>query len=868
MPQNQYLSFVFTEESFLVDRPDEDCGIQENLKKKFLSDRYRALFNLGFEPKYKNESPTLRFLHQLAESYIKDLTSQPDLEVAREWTKVDLCDEAYDRLVRTVPFGIGAEYVNRSWMALMYMHLSSVFAEDMRGYDGTVGMFLTERSQNLRVPERIFFHLVENTKDNTSPFAFMATYSTRDEEGNVKHMPLAYALEEYKSDRGRLLELLACLSKVSEVSPLLAEFIESGELFHPLRFTSDEAYQFLCSVEDIESCGIICRIPNWWKNKSSSVNMQVTLGDKKPSMFGFDSLISMTPGLVVDGEPLTRAEVERLLKETEGLAQLKGKWVEVNHDRLRALLAVMDEYSGEITLLKALKLEAGMDEEDEDLGAYISNGKWLGELLKNLRQPASIKKEKIPRGVDATLRSYQKTGFRWLCYMEKMGFGACLADDMGLGKTLQVLTFLTWYHKTHKDGHVLLVVPASLIGNWAKEAQKFTPDLPVQILHGAPAKALEDQYYANPTFLSITTYGMALRMEKLQYETFDYLILDEAQAIKNPGAKQTRGVKKLMAHHRIAMTGTPIENDLTNLWSLFDFLNKGLLGTSDEFKQFVSSLDENTEGYEKLRNMISPFILRRLKSDKKIISDLPEKVEKDEYIALSAKQVVLYKKLVEDMSYAIENVDGMQKRGIVLAYITKFKQLCNHPDQYLGQEAYTPKESGKFEVLKTLCETIYEKRERVLVFTQYKEIIPYLKRFLESIFGCEGLVIHGGVPVARRQKLVDRFNGEDYVPFMLLSLKAGGTGLNLTAANHVIHFDRWWNPAVENQATDRAYRIGQDKSVIVHYFVATGTIEEKIDRLLREKRDLADSVIGSGGGEQWITEMSNEEIMNLMKLEI
>ena len=358
---------------------------------------------------------------------------------------------------------------------------------------------------------------------------------------------------------------------------------------------------------------------------------------------------------------------------------------------------------------------------------------------------------------------------------------------------------------------------------------------------------------------------MALRMERLADVVLDCLVLDEAQAIKNPGTKQTRAIKKLQAKQRIAMTGTPIENDLSNLWSLFDFLDKGLLGTSKEFQDFSGHLSQNAEGYEKLKNMISPFILRRLKSDKKIIADLPDKVEKTEYISLSQKQIVLYRKLVKELEDTLSEVDGMKRRGIVLAAITKLKQICNHPDQYMGQERYLPKDSGKFEVLRTLCETIYEKRERVLIFTQYKEIIPYLESYLEEIFGCEGLVIHGGVHVKTRQKLVEQFNGEDYVPFMILSLKAGGTGLNLTAANHVIHFDRWWNPAVENQATDRAYRIGQNKSVIVHKFVAKGTIEERIDAMIQNKVDLAESVIGTG--ENWITEMSDSALLDLMRLE-
>ncbi len=864
MPQ---LSFVFTEDSFRVDRPEEDCGEQEELKKSFIEDRYKALFQMGFEGKRREMSPSFRFLYMIAESFARALTEHPELEVAREWTRIDLSDESYEKLERAVPFGLGTEHITRSWVALQYMKLNTVFSEALHQYEGSVKMFLEERNQNLRVPERIFFHLVETKKEEMDPFAFLATYSTTDEEGEIRHLPLSYALEEYKDDRGKLLELLSCLTKVSDVSPLLKGFIDSGELFHALRFSDSDAYEFLKSVPQIEECGIVCRIPKWWKQQGSSVTMQVNLGDSRPALCGFDSLIAMKPELVVDGVPLTKADINRLLKQSEGLALLKGRWIEVNHRRLESLMERMENYQGQMSLMEALKMSTGLEEPvDVDLGIEISNGKWLANLLKDLRQPGQIKTEKVPKTVKADLRSYQETGFRWLCYMEKLGFGACLADDMGLGKTLQVLTFLAWYYKSHKDAHILLVVPASLIGNWRKEAQHFTPDMPVQILHGNPAKELEQIYAANPSYLNITTYGMALRMESLQKERFDYLILDEAQTIKNPAAKQTRAIKGIPATHRIAMTGTPIENDLTNLWSLFDFLNKGLLGSSTEFSNFTSQLEHHAEGYEKLRNMISPFILRRMKSDKKIIADLPDKVEKIEYVDLARKQIVLYRKQLEKLEEMLNSVEGMERRGIILAAITKLKQICNHPDQFLGQERFDPKESGKFETLRTICETIYDRRERVLVFTQYKEIIPFLKKYLEQIFETEGLVIHGGVPVAKRQKLVDRFNGEDYVPFMILSLKAGGTGLNLTSANHVIHFDRWWNPAVENQATDRAYRIGQEKSVIVHKFVAAGTIEEKIDQMIRDKVELADSVIGSGG-ENWITEMSNDQIMNMLRLE-
>ena len=327
----------------------------------------------------------------------------------------------------------------------------------------------------------------------------------------------------------------------------------------------------------------------------------------------------------------------------------------------------------------------------------------------------------------------------------------------------------------------------------------------------------------------------------------------------------------MKSKNKIALTGTPIENDLTNLWSLYDFLNKGLLGSSSEFKKFCTSLSQNQGGYAKLKAMISPFMLRRLKTDKDIISDLPEKMEMTDYITLSKKQQVLYKKFVDDLAKKIEKLkedaDPMKRRGLVLSSIMKLKQICNHPDQFTDGESYAEKESGKFEYLRELCQTIYEKRERVLVFTQFKEICPALDKFLEGVFGTGGFVLHGGTSVAKRNKMVEEFQSDEYIPYMVISVKAGGVGLNLTNANHVIHFDRWWNPAVENQATDRAFRIGQTKNVMVHKFVCTGTIEEKIDELIKSKIELAQNVIGADSGENWITEMTNEELLKMFRLE-
>lgn len=863
--QKMKLSFLYTPDGFRPDISPADTLLEKDEIKKWMgASAYHSLYEEGISGKAEEVSASAGFLYQVAAKFFAQLTDLPELELARESAKVVLSDEVSEELLSAVPFVIGAEHVTKGWIKAVFQELNEIFAEEIRAYDGTVEMYLTEKNQALKVPERVFFHLVEN-KDADFPFAFLATYATKGEGGKVRHVPLKYALTEYQNEREKLLSLLSCLNRAAEVSELISGFMENGELFHPLRLTAEEAYTFLKQIEDIENTGILCRIPNWWRKKASAVSLSVSLGEERPSMLGFDALISMQPKLTVDGVELTEEDIRRLLAQTEGLALLKGKWVEVNHARLRKLLEEMDEKSGSITLMDALRIEMGTEKEPIDIGALVTNGKWLSELLRSLRRPEKIRKAAVPGTIHATLRPYQKNGYAWLNYMDKLGFGACLADDMGLGKTLQVLTYLEKLRKREKNARVLLIVPASLLGNWQREAEKFAPKMDLSILHGSSAPVLGRRVSETDAFLNITTYGMASRIKELKDVEWSCIILDEAQAIKNPATKQTKEIKKLSGRMRIAMTGTPIENDLTNLWSLFDFLNKGLMGTSTEFGQFTKRLKEQPEKYAQLKSMVAPFMLRRVKTDKSIIADLPEKLETIDYAALSKKQVVLYRKTVAEMEERIMNSEGMERRGIVLATIIKLKQICNHPDQFLGQQTYSEEDSGKFAMLRSICETIYEKRERVLVFTQFREITDYLAQFLREIFHADGYVLHGGTPVASRGKIVEAFQGDEYVPFVVLSVKAGGTGLNLTKANHVIHFDRWWNPAVENQATDRAFRIGQTKNVMVHKLVCQKTIEEKIDMIIESKKELAENVIGSGG-EKWITELDNDALMNLLRL--
>ncbi|GBU09878.1 hypothetical protein AwWohl_10160 [Gammaproteobacteria bacterium] len=666
-----------------------------------------------------------------------------------------------------------------------------------------------------------------------------------------------------------MLKLLVTVSQAADQSELISELVESGELFSPLHFTSEDAYTFLKEIPIYESCGILCRIPNWWKKKTNSLKLSISIGEKPPSKVGMKALLSFNPELFFGEDSFSQAEIEALLAQTEGLSFLKGKWVEVDHAKLETMLSMYTKANklakeGSLTLVDAMRMQLnvkntlGVELQDADIDVEVEHGTWLSSIRHRLTNPAEIKNLTVGDDFKATLRHYQQTGFDWLVTMKSLGFGALLADDMGLGKTVQILALLEYLRQN--DGiKSLLILPASLIGNWQKEIEKFTPQLKYTILHNKN-KILE----LDSADLFITTYGMALRILELKDPQWDVLILDEAQAIKNPATKQTKAIKQLKSHFKIAMTGTPIENRLSDLWSLFDFLNAGLLGSANEFSQLTRTLNMN-ENYDKIRSVISPFILRRLKTDKKVISDLPDKIETKAYASLSKKQVILYNKLVKDLEHKLVSSTGIERKGLVLASIMKFKQICNHPDQYLAQQSFDAQHSGKFAKLAEICETIHEKRERVLIFTQFKEMTTPIADYLAQIFGRSGLILHGGTPAKKRSELVEQFCGIDYIPFMVLSLKAGGVGLNLTSANHVIHFDRWWNPAVENQATDRAFRIGQTKDVMVHKFITIGTIEEKIDSMIEDKQKLAGDIVASSG-ETWIGNLNNDELMQLVTL--
>ena len=857
--------------------------LQEEIFNRFVDDADTGLLFLGFCDKNVALSPSLGYWRDFAELFTRELSRTPELELFRHKTRIAVEKHQFDHFTNSAPLMPGSEYISVELLETLWSKLNATFSREIKSYQGTVAEFIRTYSPEIHLVGRVFFHLVEN-KDENYPFAFLATYSTRlNQQGKSKHLPLKYALKEYESDRDKLLELLATVHLAAGQSALLAHLLDSGELFHPMTWSSAKAFSFLKEVAVYENCGILCRIPNWWQGKPTRVGINISVGDAKPSFVGMDEILNFDVRLVLGDSEISPQEAKRLLQESEGLAFIKNKWVAVDSEKLKQTLEAYEKAKKMmaeqgLSLKDAMRLqltpEKLLDGSAAEINCSVSSGKWLESVLKKLLNPDLISTAKPGRAFKATLREYQQKGLNWLIFLHSLRFGACLADDMGLGKTVQVLAFLHILKSGLKKSvsrhqASLLVIPASLISNWANEISRFSPDMKYFVAHPAAnstAKTLvKDKKSLNTFDLVITTYALVQKYKWLQTHSWNYVILDEAQAIKNPATQQARAVKNLPCRNRVIMTGTPIENRLSDLWSLFDFLNPGLLGNANEFKKFSKNLNHNPSGYSRLRKLIRPYILRRLKTDKTVISDLPEKIEMRTYAALSKKQILLYKNLTAEIKETIARTEGIQRRGIILSSLMKFKQLCNHPDQYLGTGGYGEKESGKFVRLREICETIYEKREKVLVFTQFKELTQPLAEFLAGIFQREGLILHGSIPVGKRKKIIEQFQGSAYVPFMVLSLKAGGVGLNLTEANHVIHFDRWWNPAVENQATDRAFRIGQKKNVVVHKFLTKGTVEERIDLMLAEKARLSQDVIAAAG-ESWITEMKDEQLLDLFKL--
>jgi len=877
------------------DAPDIDPKAATRLTEAFARGAGHGLVRLGAGEVGQALPPVFVWWRQFAARYVAslclhatgtDADSPSPLPNVPAPTPAELAS-----LVLTAPMMAGAEYLTPDVLLALWGETAQAFAASLAAAKTNLQSFLTALNPAWNLVGRVHFNLAENRRDAEQPFAFMATYTTRlSAQAKAQHVPLGQALREYAgaANRDKLLSLLLPVQRAAEHCDWLRPMIDAGEIFHPLRWGPGEAARFLRSLPELESAGVIVRMPATWRsNRPARPQVTATVGSRTPSALGLDGVLDFRMGVMLDGAPLTDAEIATLLSGTDDLVLLRGQWVEVDRARFERTMEqfrAAEELAARdgLSFAEAMRMLAGAAVTRDDKAvpdadwSQVAAGPWLAQMLQELRASNGAGVDPGP-GLHGTLRPYQRTGTQWLHLLSGLGLGACLADDMGLGKTIQVLALLLVEKARGAQGDTarrpsLLVAPASLLGNWAAEVEKFAPGLDAVIVHPSamPAERIRQfsQVQAAECDLAITSYGSLLRIPALADTDWRFVILDEAQAIKNPNARQTRAAKALRAKARIALTGTPVENHLGDLWSIFDFINPGLLGNARQFNSYAKGLADRTQNpYGPLRELVRPYILRRMKTDKAVIADLPDKTEIKALCGLSRRQTALYGQAVEDLAKRLEESDGIQRRGIVLATLMRLKQICNHPSHWLNDNVWAEEDSGKWARLREIAEVVAARQEKMLVFTQFREMTGPLAAFLGQIFGRPGLVLHGETAVKNRKTLVQQFQEDETVPFFVLSLKAGGSGLTLTAASHVVHVDRWWNPAVENQATDRAFRIGQKKNVLVHKFICRGTVEEKIDALIDSKKGLSDELLADGG-EINLTEMKDDELLRLVALDL
>ncbi len=688
--------------------------------------------------------------------------------------------------------------------------------------------------------------------------------------------------------------LLKDLYKAAHIFPPLKRCLQSVFPVH-CRLSAEEAYEFLkTSAVAIEKNGLGVFIPGWWAQPKPVIGMKLNLitkvnsdlhhqyGSGLPGKLGFDSLLSYDWRLALGDNDLSKEEFEHLVSLKRPLLQVKGKWTEFSILQTDKILRQLELNSrGRISVAEAVHLALNTRNSHDNEPSIDPTGSLpivevtadgdFGLFLERLKDGETIPVLDQPQRLIGTLRPYQIKGFSWLIGMRHMSLGACLADDMGLGKTIQWIAYLLYLKQTKSlTGTALLICPTSVLGNWQRELERFAPSLNIYLHYGLGrlnGNELEGQVSQHDIVL--TSYATAQRDDMyLSTILWDVITLDEAQNIKNTSTKQTQSIRKFKANHYIALTGTPVENRLSELWSILDFLNPDYLNSKEDFtRRFALPIERNQDPdlTMKLQKIVKPFILRRVKSDRNVIEDLPDKQEIKVFCSLTREQVTLYEACVQEVFSKVEKAKGMERRGIILAALTHLKQICNHPAHFLGDSRVIEGRSGKSVRLIEMLEEVLEQGERSLIFTQYAIMAELLKFNLEKRFTQKVFLMHGRVPKNKRDEMLLQFQEDPRAPkIFVLSLKTGGYGLNLTKANHVFHYDRWWNPAVENQATDRAYRIGQEKNVQVYKFICTGTLEERIDHMIESKQALASSVIGKG--DEWLTELSTEELKDIFTL--
>ncbi len=674
-------------------------------------------------------------------------------------------------------------------------------------------------------------------------------------------------------------DLLLNLGHAARVYPPIWQGLETDK---PIGFslTLSEAFTFLSeSAWVLEDVGYKVMIPAWWTpqgRQRAKIRLKASPSKAAPTSAGqgyfqLKTIIQYQYELAIGDRPVTEKEWQQLVEAKTPLVKFRGQWIELEQKKMLAMLEFWKTHQEEKPELTLLELMQKASEVSDDIEVELDES--LAAMMAKLNDPTRLTPIENPTQLQGTLRDYQKRGVSWIQYLEQLGLNGCLADDMGLGKTVQVIARLITERESKTEVlPTLLIAPTSVVGNWNKEIEKFAPHLKTLVHHGG--NRLTDEAEFKTALLKhdivITSYTLARKDEKLLAGvTWQRIVIDEAQNIKNPKAAQTKAILKLQSPHRLALTGTPVENRLLDLWSIFNFLNPGYLGKETQFrKSFEMPIqkDNNPSQAAVLKKLVQPFILRRVKTDKQIIKDLPDKVEHKQYCNLTAEQASLYEAVVKDVMEQLEEAEGIQRKGLILSTLMKLKQICNHPRQFLQDSSeFTPERSHKLERLGEMVEEVIASGESLLIFSQFTEIGEALQHYLKHTCHYNTYYLHGGTPRNKREQMIAEFQDTETDPSaFILSLKAGGVGITLTKANHVFHFDRWWNPAVEDQATDRAFRIGQQKNVFVHKFVTLGTLEERIDQMIEEKKKMASSIVGSD--ESWLTELNNESFSKLITL--
>ena len=843
-----------------------------------------------------------------------EATASPETSAIR--VLADFCAEACDTLVRsasllTLPTDVPqrARKLKTSAGSFDSMHdqwLSGLRSREgrMQGETQELADFAAQVQEwrrplflSLAAPFRLCFRLEEpvSTEDlqeapDTS-LASNASWYVRYLLQSVEDPSLFVPVEDAWSKREVVTPLLRrddfrprefLLTALGQASKICTEIESSLKTAAPNGYALDTAGAQNFLVEKawiLEQAGFMVQFPAWWTRKGTKQRLTAKGNVKSPQMtslagLSLDTIVEFHWEAALGGVTLPREELEALAGQKVSLVRVRGQWVQLDPKEIEAALTFWSRQGKDpVSLRQVMRMALGAERAPGGLALEsVEASGQLAEWFARLNGSAALETLPAPEGFHGSLRPYQQRGYEWLRFLSQWGLGACLADDMGLGKTAQTLAFLSSQWEEADRRPTLVICPTSVVGNWHREAGRFSPDLPVMVHHGL-ARIRGDAFRkeAEAHGIVLSSYALLHRdFELLQEVPWAGIVLDEAQNIKNPETKQSRAARSLRADWRIALSGTPVENHVGDLWAILEFLNPGFLGSQAEFKRnfyFPIQANHDPDAAERLKRITRPFILRRLKTDKTVIADLPNKIEAKMYCTLTSEQASLYAAVVKDVTERLDETEGIQRRGIVLATLTKLKQICNHPAQFLGDNSQIAGRSGKLARLTEMLEEALSAGDKALIFTQFTEMGEILRKHLQESFGREVLFLHGGVSKKERDRMVERFQeeGQTALPFFLLSIKAGGVGLNLTAASHVFHFDRWWNPAVENQATDRAFRIGQKKNVQVHKFLCMGTLEEKIDALIDGKREVAANVVGSGEG--WLTELSTADLKELFMLQ-